>query len=102
MSGQGKAFERAWEPARWCNTWRRFTRMLGFLATCAAMRDGPTANETHRSESLEIEQDTLMREIKLPLTIEDRRQAAFTRRDELMTQWAELVEELKIHEGKIQ
>ena len=53
-----------------------------------------------RRELLEIERDALMHEITSPLTSQDRRKEAFVLRDELMSQWAEVVEELKIHEGK--
>ena len=53
-----------------------------------------------RRELLEIQRDALMCEITSPLTTQDRREEVFALRDELLSQWAEVVEELKIHEGK--
>jgi hypothetical protein len=53
-----------------------------------------------RRELLEIQRDALMHEITSPLTSQDRRKEAFVLRDELMSQWAKVVEELKIHAGK--
>ena len=53
-----------------------------------------------RRELLEIQRDALMREINSPLTSQDRRAEVFVLRDELMSQLSEVVEELKIHEGK--
>ncbi len=51
-------------------------------------------------ELLEIKRDTLMHEITSPLTSQDRRKEVFVLRDELMSQWAVVVEELKIYGGK--
>lgn len=41
-----------------------------------------------------------MLEIKSPRTSEKRKEEAFLVRDQLMSQWGEIAEELKIHEGK--
>ncbi len=51
-----------------------------------------------RRELLAIQRDALMHEITSPLTSQDRRAEVFVLRDELMSQWAEVVEELKIYE----
>ncbi len=53
-----------------------------------------------RRELLEIERDALMHEITSPLTSQDRREEVFVLRDELLSEWAEVVEELKLHERK--
>ncbi len=53
-----------------------------------------------RRELLEIQRDALMHEINSPLTSQERRAEVFVLRDELMSQWAEVVEELKIHAEK--
>jgi hypothetical protein len=53
-----------------------------------------------RRELLEIQRDALMHEINSPLTSQDRSAEVFVLRDELMSQWAKVVEELKIYEGK--
>jgi hypothetical protein len=51
-------------------------------------------------ELLEIQRDALMCEIISPLTSQDRRKEAFVLRDELMSQWAKVVEELNIYDRK--
>jgi hypothetical protein len=53
-----------------------------------------------RRELLEIERDALIHEITSPLTSQDRRAEVFLLRDELGSQLAEVVEELRIHKGK--
>lgn len=58
------------------------------------------SNLQARRELLEIERDALMHEITSPLTGQDRRAEVFMLRDELKSQWAKVVEELKLHEGK--
>jgi len=53
-----------------------------------------------RRELLEIQRDALMCEITSPLTSQNRRKEAFVLRDELMSQWAKVVEELNIYDRK--
>ncbi len=53
-----------------------------------------------RRELLAIQRDALMCEITSPLTSQERRAEVFVLRDELMSQLSEVVEELKLHEGK--
>jgi hypothetical protein len=53
------------------------------------------SNLQARQELLEIERTSLLREINSSLTSQDRRTEAITKRDELTTQWAEVVEELQ-------
>ena len=58
------------------------------------------SNLEARRKLLEIERDALMHEITSPLTGLSRREEVLMLREELLSQWAEIVEELKIHEGK--
>jgi hypothetical protein len=58
------------------------------------------SNLQGRKEPLEIERDALALEIKSPQTSQKRREEVFLVRDHLMSQWAEIIEELKIYEGK--
>jgi hypothetical protein len=49
-----------------------------------------------KRELIEIERDALLNEINSSLTSQDRREEAFARREELMSQWNGIMEELEI------
>jgi hypothetical protein len=59
------------------------------------------SNLQAKRELIEINRAALLREVRSPLTSQDRREEVFALCDELMIKWAKIVEELNIHEGKV-
>ena len=57
------------------------------------------ANLEARRELCEVERDALTREINSPTTSELQRRAAAKRRDDMWTEWSEIVEELRTLHG---